>query len=142
MAIVTAIKGVSYAPFTSTTVASGAYALDAVGFNNTSAGMTSLDLQLYLSSAVTPSSGGTISIYLVAKVDGTNYPSPGNSVAAPPSNYLVGTYACLNTSTQYIDIYDMPMTLPYQCQLILYNNSGVSITITSSVAQPKTIQIA
>lgn len=141
MAIVTVVKGVSYSPFTSVTVAAATYALDAVGFNNTSAGMTSLDLQLNVTS-VTPTLGGTISIYLTAKIDGTNYPTPGNIAALPPSNYLVGTYVFTGTATTVIDLYDMPMTLPYQCQLILFNNSSASITINTSVAQPKTIQVA
>jgi len=140
MALFSIVKGTSYAPFTSQTVSAGAYVIDAVGFDNRTAGMISMDLQLLLSS-VTPASGGTLAIYLISKIDGTNYPNPpGTTAQAPAPGTLVGSYAFTGAATTYLDIINMPMMLPYLNELVLWNNSGSSITITSSVAQPTTIQ--
>lgn len=142
MSSVSVTKGTSYAPYTSQTVTATSYVMDAVGFNNSSAGMTGMDLQLNVTS-VTPTAGGTLAVYMIPAVDGTNYANPpGGSAVLPPQNYLVGTYGFTGGSTTVIDFLNMPMALPYPVKLLLWNNCSATVVINSSVAQPTTITIA
>lgn len=142
MSSVSITKGTSYAPYTSQTVTATSYVMDAVGFNNSSAGMTGMDLQLNVTS-VTPTAGGTLAVYMIPAVDGTNYANPpGGSAVLPPQSYLVGTYAFTGGATTVIDFLNMPMALPYPVKLLLLNNCSATVVINSSVAQPTTITIA
>ena len=143
MASVSTIKGTSYTPFATGALTTGSYLTDTTGFNNTSAGMTAMDVRIVGTFGANPSAGTTLQLFLIAEIDGANFPGPpGTSSAQPPANYLVGTYVFTSAATTVVDFYDCPMTLPYPCRLVLFNNSGQTFTISSSTAQPKTVQIA
>lgn len=142
MASVSVIKGTSYSPFATGALSSTAFLTDTVGFNNSTVGMTSFDLQIVGSFSTPPTGGTMLSLYLIGEIDGSNYPTPpGTSSALPPPNFLVGTYVFTGGTTTYMHFYDCPITLPYQCRLVLCNLSGQTLTISASTMQPKTIQV-
>lgn len=118
-------------------LASGAYALGAAINNTPTAGSTVsydlADLTLTLSSAVTTGAGSVfLTVWILAAVDGTNYPTPPGATAGPaPLSLSYSFQQIASTSTTTIVCPNIPI-LPYNFKVQIQNNLGVAFPATST----------
>jgi hypothetical protein len=133
LALDTAIAGTSLNGLTNTSYAIGA-AINNTPTDGTTISYDLADFTMTLSSAVTTGSGSVyLSIYLLPLVDATNYPTPpGATAGAAPTNYLVGTYqGVASTSTSTISVLNLPIP-PYSFKIMIQNNLGVTLPATNT----------
>jgi hypothetical protein len=121
-------SAIGTSPFTSadlTSLAAGAYILGSNAITPP-ATATLLDFRLVLPSSITPTAGGTVTLFFLPQVDGTNYPNPpGSTTAAVPSQYYAGSYVFNGNATTVIDILNMRCP-DYTFEVACWNNGSVS----------------
>jgi hypothetical protein len=91
------------------------------------------DMELNLAS-LTPTAGGFLSLYLVASVDGTNYPlwDAGASPGTANNNYLVGTFSTkAAAAAQRLVMRDIELP-PGKYKFGIYNGAGVALAASSN----------
>lgn len=115
-------------------LADAAYALGAEIDNGTDLKLY-MDIDLVLSAAVTAGAGAPfVAFHLMPSLDGTNYPTPGNTAAVPPSGYLAGTIAA-NASASFTRGSLRGVVIPPgKFKLIVQNKLGVAFPTSDTSA--------
>ncbi|MCB0038685.1 MAG: hypothetical protein KDI56_09575 [Xanthomonadales bacterium] len=105
-------------------LANGSYSAASSAIDNATGLYQFIELELYLAS-LTPVSGQSVTVYLLASADGTNYASGGGSVA-PPSNALLTVFdlrAATATQRRVSRVLEIP---PLSFKLVVGNASIAS----------------
>lgn len=106
------------------TLANGSFSAVSAEYDNETNQYLYGEFELHLAS-LTPSSGGYCALYLVKKIDGTNYEDGGGAVT-PPSTALVASFPLRATAAaQHVVVGNVLLpNCPFK--MIVENRSGVS----------------
>jgi hypothetical protein len=89
------------------------------------------DVELVVTYGTAPSTGGTVELYLVESVDGTNY-GDGSSGVAPPATALVGVFPLRAvTSAQRIMVRGV-MVPPLKFKYLVTNKAGQAMAASGN----------
>jgi hypothetical protein len=81
------------------------------------------DVELVVTYGTAPSAGGTVELYLVESVDGTNYGDGGSGVA-PPATTLVGVFPLRAVTTAQRIMVRGVMIPPLNFKYVAVNKAG------------------
>lgn len=112
-------------------ISNGAYTAVGAEYDNTSGLYTHGNFMVYLAS-LTPAAGGYVSVFLLAKVDGSNLPDGGGAVVPGPETFLfsVGTLST-GAGVKRRTVTGIPIP-PCKFSIVALNGTGVSTAATGS----------
>ncbi len=112
-------------------LANGSYCTASAAIDNS----TNLDLfdqlELNVTYGVAPSTGGTVDVFLLPSLDGTNYPDGGGATAPAPENQVGSFTLRAVTTAQRLSLRDIPIP-PGLFKYVLKNSAGQAMAASGN----------
>jgi hypothetical protein len=89
------------------------------------------DVELVVTYGTAPSTGGTVELYLVESVDGTNY-GDGDDAVAPPATALVGVFPLRAVTTAQRIMLRGVMVPPLNFKYVVTNKAGQAMAASGN----------